>query len=101
MLGRQIRTGLQFNDDFAENEQIGFVACGEFLILVEHLQFHFGKKRNLANGQFELDALLLEFLRHAIAKLVVNLERGTHELVTFFFEHDLLLGKGNLNTNPH
>ena len=42
-----------------------------------------------------LEALLVDFLGHPVAKLVVNLERSGHKVIAFLLEHEILLPQSN------
>ncbi len=89
----QLGDGFQFNNDPFANEQVGPVDGVDLMLLVDQAKFVLGSKRNAAQLQLDLEALLLDLLRHAVAKLVVNLKRGSHELAAFFFEHALISRK--------
>jgi hypothetical protein len=63
VLGGKSFDGFQFNDDLAEEEQVGLV---------------FG------------DKFAAYLFRHAVAEHVVNLERRPHQIITFLLQHHCL-----------
>ena len=83
----QLGDGFQFDNDPFLNEQVGLVDGLELVLFVDQAKFVLGPKRDAAQLQLDFEALLIDLFRHAVAKLVVNLERGSHQLVAFFFEH--------------
>ncbi len=73
--------GFQFNHDMIGDDEIGNVSLAQFLILIEDGQLLLWNEPNLVESQFELKALLIDFLKQPAANFAMDLETSSHEII--------------------
>ena len=87
MVSNQFRDSLQLYYNLTVDQQIRLKASFQPMLLVINGQRLLDLKRNPSQTQFNFKALLVNLFRHALAKMVVNLKCGPHQLVAFVFQH--------------
>lgn len=73
----------QFHDKRAMRDKIRHIAFLQFPPFVEDFQCVLRRKRDRSVGEFELQALLVDFLAHARAHFFVNFKNRAHQCVAF------------------
>ena len=83
VLGKYSFNRFQFRDDGSVNNEVRNIAFFQFPPLVVDFQGMPCGKRNALVGQFDLQALLVDFFAHPRTHFFVNLKNCSHESVTF------------------
>jgi hypothetical protein len=76
----------QFRDDRPMHYEVRHVAFLQLPSFVIDFQGLLGGKRDCLVGEFDLQALLVNFFAHSISQFFINFKYSTHQCVTFIAE---------------
>lgn len=79
----QLRNSFEFDDDFAEADEIGCGGLSKWTSFVGQGEIWVGDERDLLITEFYLKTLLEDGFQKATALFSINFKAGSHQLIGF------------------